>query len=97
MDIQSPNIHLLHKEEYLLYLMPISRTEKMSVKIKDKEASMDIFVNYIVKMTIYDTQWMEQSKNISLMVIHTILHKIQTLDTIARDKTLSLKKLAEEG
>ena len=57
------------------------------------DSSMDIFIDDIITLTIYDSTWMEQDKNMALMVIHNIFCTLKTSKQLTWYNPLSLHRL----
>ena len=57
---------------------------------------MDGFIYEIIKLTIDDPTWVNQSKNATLMAIHTKFWPLQTSYTLSQDYPLAIRKLAVE-
>ena len=58
---------------------------------------MDVFINVIITITIYDPCWVERAKNTALLVIHTIFRLLQPYKPLKQDDPLSLRKISVEG
>ena len=81
-DLQSPNRQLIPGEDFLLSSDLLVPADKLLVYTKAKESSMDGLIDYTISLNIDDPTWKEQSQNAALLVIHTILQPLQTLEPI---------------
>ena len=61
-----------------------------------KEASMDGFIDEIITITIDGPWWVERTKNVDLLIIHTIFRPRQSNKPLKWYDPLSLRKLAGE-
>ena len=67
MDLQWPHRNLLPKEDYLPVSDPLVKAYQLEVNIEAKEASMDVFIDDIITITIDKTCWAERAKKHSLI------------------------------
>ena len=71
-DLHLPHIHLLPREEYLPASDPLVKSDKLAVNIKEKEDSMDEFIDDIININIDNPCWVERAEDAALLVIHII-------------------------
>ena len=61
------------------------------------EASMDVFIDDIITITVDEYHWIDRAKSASLLVIHTLFRPIQPSEPLKQDDPISLRKMMEEG
>ena len=67
------------------------------VMMSSMKPSMDGFIVDIITITVNDKHWIDRSKSVALLVIHTLFRPLQPSETLKQDNLLSLRKLAGEG
>ena len=61
-DLKSPHRHLLPREDYMPDSDPLVKVYQLTVNIKAKEVSMDVFIDKIITITIDDPCWVEREE-----------------------------------
>ena len=59
---------MLPKDYFLPASLPIDKRDQLELNTKTKEASTDVFINYIICIIIDDPCWVERDKNPALLV-----------------------------
>ena len=90
---QSSHRHLLPREDYIPASDPLVNVDQLSVNIEEKGASIDIFIDDIITITIDNPFWIECAKNSALLFIRTIFIPLHYDEPLKRDDPLSLYKL----
>ena len=96
-DLNSPHRSLLPPEEKQQSASHLEKADPLAVEIIVTEASMDVFINDIITITVDDEHWVDRAKSAALLVINTLFQPLQPLEPLKRDDPLSLIKLEGEG
>ena len=74
----------------------IATADPLSVDITATEASMAVFIDDIISITVNAKHWIDRAKITVLLVINTLFLSLQPSEPLKRDDPLSLRKLARE-
>ena len=69
----------------------------LAVDVTSNEASMDGFINDIIPITVDDKHWIDCTKIVALLVIHTLFRSLKPSELLERCDPLSVRKLVGKG
>ena len=75
----------------------LATADLLAVDITSTEASMDVFIDGIITITVNDKHWIDHAKCAALLVIQTLFRPLHPSEPLKQDDTFSLRKLAGEG
>ena len=95
-DLNSPHRSLLPPEEKHQSASHLAKADPLAVDIIATEASMHVFIDDIITITVDDDHWIDRAKIAALLVIHTLFRPLQPSEPLKRDDPISLRKLTGE-
>ena len=82
-------IHQLGQRPHILaFMYPLVQADTLAVDIKAKEDSTHVFIDDIITITVDNLSWVKRTKNVALLVLHTIFRVLNPSEPLKLDVPL---------